>query len=112
MGEARSAQQTSSVVAQSGRICRCVVVATETMGGRDVSRFTLWRADVAEKSVFHAGGDTLLSDRDRREHGALQRRQRRPLASVAVSGRGTTGASRRVVRGGGVCGAQADAARI
>src|SRR6266542_7113130 len=70
----------------------------------------LRRANVDEQSSLHARGDSLFSDWDWREHGALQRRQCRPMASVTVPGRGTAGASRRARLGvgGGVCGAQAD----
>ena len=63
---------------------------------------------------IHARGDSLFSDWDRRERGALQRRQCGPMASVAVPGlaerlgcdRGGSEAR------GGVCGAQADGARL
>ena len=44
---------------------------------------------------FHDRGYPLTCDWDRGEHGALQRRQCRPMAPSTVSGRGAVGASGR-----------------
>src|SRR5262245_3392595 len=48
MGQARSARQTCSVVAQPGRVCRCAVDTTKKNGGRNVSRLEIWRAGAAQ----------------------------------------------------------------
>src|SRR5215510_11047394 len=49
VGASHLANQTRFTAAQPGRVLGCAVVATQTMGGRDVSRFALWSADAFEK---------------------------------------------------------------
>src|SRR5262249_60907706 len=89
MGQARLERQNRFAVAQLWRVYGCVMVATKKTGGRNVSRPSLWRADVTEDSGLHTRHHRLSGYRHRREHGGLQRRQRRVMATAALCVPGT-----------------------
>src|SRR5262245_26263142 len=84
MGQARSAKQTFSVVAQRGRVYGRALVAAKKIGGRNVSRLALWRADVAQISGLHGRGGVIAGARHRGQHGHLQRGQRRAAQTAAL----------------------------
>src|SRR5215470_3337601 len=48
VGSTQLARQTRFALAQRGRIRGCVVVTTQKMGGRDVSRPAFWRANTTK----------------------------------------------------------------
>src|SRR4030095_3472429 len=90
VGATHMATQTRFTAAQPGRVLGCAVVTTQTMGGRDVSRFALWRADASEKSWLHRRGRVDARAGHWRERGALFGGQRRALESAALSAAGAT----------------------
>src|SRR5215475_10863057 len=85
VGATHSAKQTRFTAAQPGRVLGCAVVTTQTMGGRDVSRFALWRADATEKSWLRRRGRVDARAGHWRECGALFGGQWRALEPTALS---------------------------
>src|SRR5215470_3730021 len=72
MGSARLAYQARSVAAQYERILGRAVATTEKIGGRNVSRLALWRADAAQEQGIHDGRRAFTGAWHRRKYGVIQ----------------------------------------
>src|SRR5215475_8781381 len=72
VGSARLAQQARSATAQRERILGRALAATKKIGGRDVSRFALWRANAAQEQRLYCRGDGRPGARHWREYGDFQ----------------------------------------
>src|SRR5262245_43558486 len=84
MGQARPARQAYSVMAQRGRVYGRALVAAKKIGGRNVSRLALWRADVTQISGLHGGGGVITGAWHRSQHRHLQRDQRSAAQTAAL----------------------------
>src|SRR5262249_1002543 len=84
VGPARLAKQTRSAEAESGRGPGCGAVTTQKIGGRDVSRLEVRRANVAEAARGHPGRRAHAGARHRSDDGAFQRDLRRADQSLPL----------------------------
>src|SRR5262249_51573252 len=91
MGQTRLAKQNRTAAAQPGCILGRALFATPTMGGRDDSRFALWREDAAKTTRVYIGRHSHAGARDRREHCDFQCRERGGVAPASVQGGGSPG---------------------
>src|SRR5262245_26501982 len=73
MGSAQLARQARSAVAQYERVLGRSVATTEKIGGRNVSRLTFWRADVAQEQRLHRCRSVVACARYRGEYRHFQR---------------------------------------
>src|SRR5262245_18205830 len=82
MGQTRLANQTGLAATKRRSFLGRAAVATTKSGGRDVSGFAFWRADVAQTSRLHDSCHIDAQFGHWREYGDLQPGGRAPAASV------------------------------
>src|SRR5262245_1365641 len=87
MGSTRPAPQVRFVAAQYERVLGRSVVATEKIGGRDVSRHTVWNTNDAQGAGLHGGRHAGVGIGNRREYLHFERGERL-CPAPAVSGKG------------------------
>src|SRR5262245_456970 len=94
MGSARLAYQARSVAAQYERVLGRALATTEKIGGRDVSRLALWRADAAQTQRVHDGRRAFTGAGHRRKYGVIQRSGRCAATDFASLRAGAVGVVR------------------
>src|SRR5882724_8157230 len=72
VGAIELADQSESGLAQRGRVLGCAVDAKLPLGGRDVSRHSLWHTDDAESAGLYSGCRAGVGVGDRRKHRNLE----------------------------------------
>src|SRR5262245_31227997 len=83
MGSTRLAPQARFAAAQYERVLGRAVVATEKIGGRDVSRHSLWHTNDAQSAGLHGGGHAGVGVGNRREYLNFERGERLRHAPAA-----------------------------
>src|SRR5262245_36388652 len=69
----------------------CALATTKKIGGRDVSRLALRRADAGARERLYCSGGVVPGAGHRREHRDLQFGERGSVASAARGATGSTG---------------------
>src|SRR5215510_15567874 len=85
MGQTQLENKTRSAATERRRVVGRAAVATKKIGGRDVSRLAIWRANAAEESRLQRRDNTDARAGHRRQRGALFGGQRRAAQSAALS---------------------------